>query len=534
MNKLSSYLVGLLLVLTSTVFADIERVSLSNTGEQANSVSFYSDLSSDGRYSTFDSVATNLVIGDTNRFTGQNGEDVFRHDVLTGETIRASVSSTGEQADFDVNQPQISDDGRFITFFTSSTTLVDDDLNGHQDIFLHDVLTGQTSLVSRDANGVPLSGVSTSPSISGDGSVIVFASLAEGRGIFRHDVVLGQTTKVVDASVNVFGSEGERTSVDNDGSHLAYFSFPPFSSNSSVYVYNHTTGENQLVSASTDGVPAGGISDWPSISGDGSYVAFQTNSDNLIVNDTNNVSDVYVKNMQSGEITRVSVSSSGGQGNVKSGEPSISADGRYVAFFSSATNLIDNDTNGGTSDVYVHDIETGRTALVSVSATGEQGNNRSRRPSISADGRKISFLSWASNLVPDDTNNFQDIFVADNPLFTPDDNLVTVEKLINNETRETLDVAAKLSTGTQYRQSYKVTNNSTNRIYQVKVFENGNMVCNFFALNPGQTRQRCDTLQTVLDGEQYMQVNVSAKVSGSGETLANSTDAYYTGPECQW
>jgi archaellum component FlaF (FlaF/FlaG flagellin family) len=149
-----------------------------------------------------------------------------------------------------------------------------------------------------------------------------------------------------------------------------------------------------------------------SVSADGRYVAFESVSDNLVPGDTNGVDDVFVRDRQSGQTERVSVDSSGVQGNGRSNFPSISADGRYVAFWSLADNLVSGDTNGA-YDVFVHDRQSGQTERVSVDSSGAQANNSSFNPSISGDGRYVAFQSYADDLVPGDTNGFADVFVHD-------------------------------------------------------------------------------------------------------------------------
>ncbi|HMJ31064.1 MAG TPA: hypothetical protein VK512_20330, partial [Xanthobacteraceae bacterium] len=156
----------------------------------------------------------------------------------------------------------------------------------------------------------------------------------------------------------------------------------------------------------------------PSISADGRYVAFRSDASNLVPGDTNGTGDVFVRDLQTGAITRVSTNASGDQGNSASGDPSISADGRYVAFYSSASNLVPGDTNF-LADVFVRDLQTGAITRVSTNASGVQGNGgehpsvSSWSPSISADGRYVAFDSYASNLVPGDTNGYADVFVRD-------------------------------------------------------------------------------------------------------------------------
>jgi Tol biopolymer transport system component len=181
---------------------------------------------------------------------------------------------------------------------------------------------------------------------------------------------------------------------------------------SDVFVHDRQTGQTTRVSVTTDGTQGNGHSTWPSISGDGQYVTFVSKASNLVSGDTNGVSDVFVHDRKTGQPTRASTASDGTQGNGGSQNPSLSFDGRYVVFWSGATNLIDGDTNG-VWDIFVHDRETGETTRVSVASDGTQGNDISRFPSISADGRYVAFESDADNLVSGDTNGFSDIFVHD-------------------------------------------------------------------------------------------------------------------------
>ena len=145
------------------------------------------------------------------------------------------------------------------------------------------------------------------------------------------------------------------------------------------------------------------------ISSDGRYLVFLSVASNQVAGDTNNVSDVFVRNLAAGTTTRVSVATSGAEAKAGSFSPSISADGRYVAFMSNASNLVIGDTNNR-SDVFVRDLVTSTTVRASVASSGARGNGRSSGPSISPDGRYVAFLSEASNLVPGDANGFQDVF----------------------------------------------------------------------------------------------------------------------------
>ena len=166
-------------------------------------------------------------------------------------------------------------------------------------------------------------------------------------------------------------------------------------------------GDTTRVSVSSGGAegngPSGGEYIAPSLSADGRYVAFRSSASNLVAGDTNLTTDIFVHDRQTGVTERVSVSSGGAQGNWGADEPSISADGRYVAFPSLASNLVAGDTNL-VLDVFVHDRQSGVTERVSVSSSGTQGNSDSFEAFISADGRYVGFTSWASNLVAGDTN----------------------------------------------------------------------------------------------------------------------------------
>jgi Tol biopolymer transport system component len=179
-------------------------------------------------------------------------------------------------------------------------------------------------------------------------------------------------------------------------------------------VHDRQSGTTERVSVDSAGVQAAfGDSTSPSISADGRYVAFASHASNLVSLDTNGSSDVFVHDRQSGTTERVSVGPAGAQANDGTfGPVSISADGRYVAFASVATNLVSGDWND-TEDVFVHDRQSGTTECVSVSTGGVQGNSPTYSALISADGRHVAFASYASNLVGGDTNETPDVFVRD-------------------------------------------------------------------------------------------------------------------------
>ena len=182
-----------------------------------------------------------------------------------------------------------------------------------------------------------------------------------------------------------------------------------------IFVRDRVKGTTQCVSlaAGDSGVQGNDDSDRPSISTDGRYVAFASRASNLVSDDTNESYDVFVRDRVSGATKRVSLASGtpGEQSNDDSDWPSISADGRYVAFFSYATNLIPGGSGAG--HVFVHDLQAHTTEQVSISSSGVEGNSASAFPSISADGLLVAFSSGATNLVNGDTNASWDVFVHD-------------------------------------------------------------------------------------------------------------------------
>jgi Tol biopolymer transport system component len=241
----------------------------------------------------------------------------------------------------------------------------------------------------------------------------------------------GGTPTTTRVSLTSEGGEGRRPSyfpaVSADGRFVAFTSdsrLDPDDNNRhpDVLVHDREMGDTTSVSVSSRGRQGNSESLYPSISGDGTVVAFYSYASNLVPGDTNGTSDVFVHDLQTNRTTRVSVSSQGRQAKAWSGCADVSADGMFVAFGSRASNLVMNDGNRK-HDVFVHSLKTGRTRLVSKSSRGRQGNGPSGCPSISAHGRIVEFGSSASNLVPEDTDESiegggSDIFVRDRRTLT--------------------------------------------------------------------------------------------------------------------
>ncbi|MEG5162298.1 calcium-binding protein [Microcoleus sp. AT3-A2] len=425
---------------------NITRVSVDSAGNQGNrgplGIFSSASISPDGRFVAFESPASNLVPGDTNA-----SEDVFVRDTLANTTTRVSVDSAGNQANEDSFDPSISADGRFVAFWSVATNLVPGDTNANSDIFVRDTLTNTTTRLSVDSEGNQADDQtyygSINPSISADGQFVAFESkdsylvpgdTNETYDIFVRDTLTNSTTRV---SVDSAGNQGNNTSVDpltryddfrrsgsqnssisSDGRFVAFQSYSsnlvPGDTNYSpdIFVRDTLTNTTTRVSVDSAGNQGNGESYNPSISGDGRFVAFRSDASNLVPGDTNETYDIFVRDTLTNTTTRVSVDSAGNQANGDSSNASISANGRFVAFYSGASNFVSGDTNNA-SDIFVRDTLTNTTTRVSVDAAGNQGNNASFYPSISADGRRVAFNSNSSNLVPGDTNNTRDVFVSD-------------------------------------------------------------------------------------------------------------------------
>lgn len=349
---------------------DLRRVSLGVNGVEGNHKSYDSSLSADGRYVAFASRASNLVNGDTNE-----RNDCFIRDLQTGLTERVSISSEETETNGNCAWPAISEDGRFVVYESNASDLVPNDNNGIWDIFVRDRQAGETARISVATGNVEGNGESRLPRISADGRFVSFVSAAT-------NLVISDTNSTYD-----------------------------------IFVHDLQSGITSRVSVATGGTEGNDFSQSPNISADGRYVTFSSQATNLVIGDTNSRRDIFVHDRDSGTTTRVSVASDGTQGNWNSYWPSVSANGRVV-FSSDATTLVGNDTNGTKEDIFLHNLQTGVTTLVSVSSSEEIGNSESQLATISADGRFVAFTSDATNLVPAANNGIEHVFLRDTLLGT--------------------------------------------------------------------------------------------------------------------
>jgi Tol biopolymer transport system component len=346
-----------------------------------------------------------------------------------GAAKRVSVGTNGLQGDHDSAAPAVSAGSRFVAFASDASNLVAKDTNDATDVFVRDRRSGTTERVSVGTNGVQANGESFAPSISAGGWFVAFVSYADNlvpddfnfsADVFVRDRRSGATVRVSGGSgLDEADDDSLFAAISADGSSVAFVSdatnLVPGDTNDSadVFVVDGRTGRTERVNVARDGAEGNKGSLPPvAISAGGRFVAFASEASNLVPGDTNGVADVFLRDRRTKRTVRVSVGQGGAQGNDISFVQAISADGRFVVFYSYASNLVPNDTNKS-PDVFVWDRRTRTTERVSVARHGAQANDGSDFAAISADGRYVTFHSLAGNLVPGDTNGAGDVFLRD-------------------------------------------------------------------------------------------------------------------------
>ncbi len=381
-------------------------------------------ISGTGRYIAFQSDASNLVAGDTNRVG-----DVFVRDTRSGATTRVSVRSNEVQGNrLSGEAVAISADGRFVAYSSRATNLVARDTNRTGDVFVRDLSAGTTTRASVRSDEKQSNGFSQDLAISRHGGFVAFTSGAT-------NLVPGDTNGSPDAFVrNTVSGTTRRVTIGNSeaqsrsGGHLSDMSvngrFVVFSSGASnlvrgdsnrdfdVFVRDRRNGTTRRVSVSSSERQGNDFSgEYATISYDGRYVAFDSYASNLVPGDSNRDSDAFVRDIRAGTTRRVSVSSTGQEGNGGSHEPAISGNGQFVAFTSNASTLTADHANWW-FDVFVRDLAGGTTSQASVSSAGELGNLHSDAPAVSGSGTHVTFQSVASNLAPEDGDDLLDVFLT--------------------------------------------------------------------------------------------------------------------------
>ncbi len=343
-----------------------------------------------------------------------------------GETALISRDSFGQFPTELSRSPSISRDGRYIAF-ESDAGLLPQDVNGHTDVYVFDRQAATLTMVSRTHTGLNGDDDSFDARISGDGQFVAFTSHAtnlvalDGNGttdVLLKNLNTGLITRVSTAAGSLAAANGtsNNPSISFDGRYVAFQSsaddLNPLGVNAFVDVFVRDTQTGTITCASRGALGvASGASGAPSISDDGSFVAFHSSASNITLNDFNGVQDVFVRNLVSGGVANISDPLGGALSNGASYEASISADGRYVAFLSASTNLVAGDGNG-VQDVFVHDRQTGVTELVNRSVAGGFTSSGPTLPAISGDGRSVAFVSSAPDVAVD-AAPFSAVYVRD-------------------------------------------------------------------------------------------------------------------------
>ncbi|MCI5064768.1 hypothetical protein MRY87_03470 [bacterium] len=350
----------------------ITRISVNQNGGDPDGASQNGSLSGDGRYVVFQSAATDLVLNDNNEKI-----DIFLYDRDEETTTRISVTDGGDGGNGDSTDPVIARDGSAVVFQSTATDLVANDDNEASDIFLYTLADESLVRISVDSDGLEGDGDSFSPSISGDGTAVVFQS---GAG----NLVADDTDEFSD-----------------------------------IFLHDVDAGTTSILSLDRNGTSADGASSAPFISDDGTLVAFVSSATDLVLDDTNEQPDIFLRDISAESTIRVSGETDGG-GNGASSSPVISGDNTYVLFESLATDIVLNDDNSA-QDIFSYNRTTEEIVRLSVDENGSELTQSSFAPSVNTNGQFVVFSSADGELTLGDDNELFDIFFLNTQcLLAPD------------------------------------------------------------------------------------------------------------------
>ncbi len=381
-------------------------------------VELWTTLSPDGRYAAFFTDGHDLVPGDD---AGKQDDDVYLRDLQTQTTVKVSVDRNGNDTtgDSEIFPGAVSEGGRYVAFSSNARDLIaDTDTQEHDfNVFVRDIVTGSTILVSPDRDGGDANGTSGGGAITPDGRYVVFSSTASDLvggidlnhtyDVFVRDLEAETTTRV---SVDVDGGDAAGASgcgsISDDGRYVAFESAADdlvaddTDAFTDIFLRDLVTGTTQRLSVDPQGGGPNGYSTCPKISGEGRSVAFTSFASNLVVGDGNTVGDVFVRDVPAGTTLRASVDTQGEDANGSSFDPAISEDGRYVTFYTWTTDMFEGDANADWPEIAVRDLVAGVTIRITASLDGDGPDGWNLYPDISADGKTVIFQSGARDLVP--------------------------------------------------------------------------------------------------------------------------------------
>lgn len=397
-----------------------EGLSVSTSGGSPNGVASATSVSQDGRFAAFVSNATNLVSSPSTSGSNQ----IYVRDRHTNTTELVSISITGTEANSWSSTPRISADGKFVVFHSAATNLVSVSTGGNNQVYVRNLDTNVTSLASATSTGAAANNSSLYGDVTADGSSVVFQSTASNlvagvypsvTQVFMKDMISGDVSLLSKSSSGVMGNGNSGDSrISCEGRYAVFLSQSsnlPGQSNAIAGVYAVDILKNSLTNI-TPNVPVGTSFGGVTISCNGNYIGFNTDANNIVASDTNGQVDSFIYDRINGSFDLLSASSTAALGNGSSGIPSISNDGRFAAFESSATNLIVSDTNGY-SDVFLKDRLTGAIQLVTKDASGAQANHNSYISSVSSNAQYVVYGSQATNLVSGHSNANGAVFISE-------------------------------------------------------------------------------------------------------------------------
>ncbi len=405
----------------------VSLASRGPAGQGFNGASDFVELSADAAYLVFQSDASNAFLGD-----GNGAVDIWRQRQSNGLIERVSQTPTGAEPNGASFGASISGDGRLVAFTSFASNLVGADLNGFADVFLRDMASGSVTLLSAARSGGAGNSVSFGAAVSSEGGHVAFLSAASNLvagdsnsaiDVFVRDLSTGITTRATTGADGTQQDGGalNRPALSADGRYVVFDSLATNLAGAThnalrdhVFVKDLWTGDVRRASEAADGTAQnGGFQGTlrPQISADGRYVVFASNASNLVADDRNGVVDVFRKDLWTGWVELVSVSTDGQQGNASSLDARISADGAQVLFTSHASNFAADD-RPLSADIFIRDMQTGALTLVSTTPQGRPGFGQSVNGALSADGTTAAFASAAPDLVAADANAQHDAFVA--------------------------------------------------------------------------------------------------------------------------
>lgn len=430
----------------------LDRISVNNSGTQANGNSAYPAISANARYVAYTSDATNIAANDTN-----NRGDVFVYDraLATVEIVSRFPGDIQPNAHCFFDPHGISSDGQYVTYVNPATNWPGGNASGFKQVYLYDRVAHETTLVSRTAAGQAANGDSTQARMSNDGRFVVYLSAAtdivnisgdtSDADVFLYDRELG-TTECISLDGNGDSPDGwaSYASVTSDGRYIAFTSdCDALTANDNnqledAYVKDRQTGALAVITKSAAGGASNGVTYDCVISGDGQFACLNSKATNLETSGlATGIHNIFLWSRQSDAIQLISKGFGGAAPDNYSMYCSISSDGRIVLFMSLATNLTSTPQTQ-VQGTYIYNNETGELTRASQTLDSTEANGLSFHGSVSADGNTVAFMAYATNLVANDTNNSNDIFVL-GPRYTSF-GITAMKGLVRNDSKSGRDI----------------------------------------------------------------------------------------------